>query len=356
MGAEFGVQPEILAAVSSVYFTCFFLVSLVAGYLSDRFGARPVLLAGCTVTAIGGVILTRAGGPMSVVAGCVALGMGGGVIEGMCSALLTRLYPGHERFALNLSQAGYCFGAVAGPFLLAWLVPLGVNWRTCFLLVVLGALANFILFWTSTFPPVPHSGAASALVGRRNLANLRRWPAVQLYIAIFLYVFAESGLSGFLTIYLYEYRAAPEAGAIGALAFFWGVMLVGRLVAGSLPPWLPNQVAICVMMVLGGAAVTLSAGMATWVAVLAAFLVASFFMAGAWPTIVALAATRHPTNASTVVGVTVAAGALGCIFSPLLMGRLYGVIGPASAMAWLGLPLIAGGLLVIARRPRTDYS
>ena len=37
MGNEFGVRPELLASISSIYFVAFFIVSTASGFVSDRF-------------------------------------------------------------------------------------------------------------------------------------------------------------------------------------------------------------------------------------------------------------------------------------------------------------------------------
>jgi hypothetical protein len=68
-------------------------------------------------------------------------------------------------------------------------------------------------------------------------------------------------------------------------------------------------------------------------------------MAGTWPTIVAKAARDNAERASTVVGITVAAGSLGCIVAPPIMGLLFGVVPPSLAMAAPAIPLLAGSAL-----------
>jgi hypothetical protein len=48
------------------------------------------------------------------------------------------------------------------------------------------------------------------------------------------------------------------------------------------------------------------------------------------------------------VGITVAAGSLGCIVAPPVMGLLFDLVPPALAMAAPAVPLLAGGLLAAA--------
>jgi hypothetical protein len=77
-------------------------------------------------------------------------------------------------------------------------------------------------------------------------------------------------------------------------------------------------------------------------------------MGGAWPTAVALTGARHRRRASTVVGVTVAIGALGCVVAPPVMGTLFQVTDPGAVMALPAIPLLLGGLLSLPVPRRMD--
>jgi len=349
MAAEFNTRPEVLAAISSVYFVAFVSVSLVAGFASSRYGTRLPLLLGGMCTCAGGLIFLLGRGPAALVLGALAMGAGGGATEGMCSALLAGLFPGRERFVVSISQAGYCFGAIAGPFLMSIFLPLGVNWRIFFAPVAALALLNVILFAGSRFPS---SRPEDQLSPRAAVGVLRRPSVRQWCFVVFLYVLAEAGLTSFLNIYLFEYEGAQEGVAIQAIALFWGVMLAGRLLTGLLPASVADRKLIVGGMSLGAVLVAALLVVSGWGPSLAVILLASFAMAGAWPTAVALTAVENRDVSSTAVGVTVAFGAVGCIVSPLVMGRLFGLVPPAVAMVAPALPLIAGALLALPRPVR----
>jgi MFS family permease len=389
MGDEFGVRPEILASISSIYFVAFFLVASASGFFSDRFGAKPPLLFGSLMTVAGGLIFASAHDVATLVIGAIVMGMGGGATEGMCTALLARIFPGRERFVVGVSQAGYCFGAIAGPYVMGIFLPLGVSWRLFFLPVAAMALANFGLFVGSRFPENQDAGTGRHGEGERGRRGdgetrrrgeaervavlavsesdassgtaggapaepplLRRPGVLRWCVVVFLYVTAETGLVSFVNIYLSQYRGAPERAAIQAISWFWAVMLVGRLLCSILPPAFADRRLIVGAMTGGAAAVLLAIPMPAWPGALGALLLASFLMAGTWPTIVAKAARDNPDRASTVVGITVAAGSLGCIIAPPVMGYLFVVAPPALAMAAPAIPLLAGSALAAWSSPR----
>jgi fucose permease len=386
MGDEFGVRPELLASISSLYFVAFFLISTGSGFVSDRFGAKAPLLFGSAMTMTGALVFGTAHSAATLVAGAVIMGMGGGATEGMGTAVLARIFPGRERFVVGVSQAGYCFGAIAGPFIMGIFLPLGVSWRLFFIPVAALALVNFVLFAGSRFPDHEHTeirkegeirrraprtacgvrdvetgpsavdtsiGTANGTTIKRSSepAVLRRPGVLRGCAVVFLYVTAETALVSFVNIYLFQYRGAPERAAIQAISWFWAVMLVGRLLCSVLPPELADRKLIAGGMIGGAAALLLSIPASGWPGALAAILLASFLMAGTWPTAVAKAARDNADRGSTVVGITVAAGSLGCIVAPPVMGLLFGAVPPSLAMAAPAIPLLAGSALA-AYAPR----
>ena len=319
-------------------------------------GIRAPLLFGNLMTMCGGLIFASAHGAAPLVIGAMVMGMGGGATEGMCTALLARIFPGRERFVVGVSQAGYCFGAIIGPLVMGILLPLGVSWRLFFIPVAALALANFVLFATSRYPPNEHAqraagpeAAADPAFNAPEAVSLLRGPGVLRWcVIILLYVLAETALISFVNLYLFEYRGAPERVAIQAIAWFWAIMLVGRLLCSVLPATLADRKLIAGAMLSGATAILLTIPMPGWPGALAAILAASFLMAGTWPTIMATTARENAGRASAVVGITVAAGAVGCILAPPIMGLLFGLIPPALAMAAPAIPLLAGAMLAAA--------
>ena len=272
MGGEFGVRPELLASITSLYFVTFFIVSSASGFVSDRWGIRAPLLFGNLMTMCGGVIFASAHSAAPLVMGAMVMGMGGGATEGMCTALLARIFPGRERFVVGVSQAAYCFGAIIGPLVMGILLPLGVSWRLFFIPVAALALANFVLLATGRYPPNEHALRAAGPVDAAGPASdapeavsLLRGPGVLRWCAvILLYVLAETALVSFMNLYLFEHRAAPERVAIQAIAWFWAIMLVGRLLCSVLPVRLADRKLIVSAMLSSATAILLTIPMPGW--------------------------------------------------------------------------------------------
>ena len=103
-------------------------------------------------------------------------------------------------------------------------------------------------------------------------------------------------------------------------------------------------------MLLSGASLACQGVDSTWTTAIVWFAITGFIFSGTWPLIVGLSATRNPGYSGTVVGITVAAGAIGCITAPPILSYLFIYTSPTLAVASLSAPLILGAILVMTVR------
>jgi fucose permease len=352
MSVTFGVAAEDLATATAVQFTGFFLASIIGGIMADRIGKRRVLLAGAALVAAGAAVWAAAGRLPGVFAGAFVMGLGGGVLESMCTALLADLFPTRRRFVLNLSQVAYCVGAVGGPVLMGWLLPLGVSWRLFFGGTAVGSVLLWFVFLGSRHGAAPAATAtAQALPAPRPRLGLSVWVPC---LAIFLYVTAETGTATFLTVYLAQAKAAPERWAIVGLALFWGTMMVGRLLCALLPEDHPHERVVAALLTIGALCSVAHLGVADWQGDLWLFALTGLAFAGTWPLIIGLATARHPRQTGTVVGLAAGIGSVGCILAPPLLRPLVASTRPATAFALAGILLVLAAGIILIPCPATD--
>ena len=348
-GREFGIRPETLANVSALQFGGFFVAGVLGGVLADRAGKRVVLQAGCVLLLAGALVWSAARQAPTAYVGGLLMGFGGGILEGICAALLAELFPTRRKFVLNMSQVAYCVGAVGGPALMGWLLPLGLSWRVFFRGLAALSLVPLLLFAVAPFPPLPKAGTPAA--GRSGCAAR---DLVVLCVLLFLYVIAETGVVVFMAPYLQQRLAAPERWAILGISVFWLAMVVGRVACALVPEGQAYESTIGLLFALSGLSIAAQWWAGGWVASLLLFAATGLFFAGTWPLIVGLAAARSGNASGRVVGITVACGALGCVVAPPLFGPV--LAGATPRLAFLGLAGCLGlGLIVLglwARGPR----
>ena len=180
------------AAVSAAA-TVNFLIMGVAGFawgaLSDRFGTRPVVLAGAVLLGLGLVLASRATGPLQfVLAYGVIVGLSAGSFFVPMMAAVTAWLPERRSLAVSLVSAGMGVAPMTISPLAAWLLT-SYDWRVAQLTIGLGVWLLLIpaaLFIRPAPQPegaVPLGGANAAPMGAREA--LRSTPFIVLAATFF---------------------------------------------------------------------------------------------------------------------------------------------------------------------------
>jgi fucose permease len=344
------VSMGALAQVAAVQFAGFFIAAVAGGILADHVGKKCILLTACGLMLAGSVVWSLANNLPAAFAGGALMGLGGGVIESMSSTVLSDLFPDRRKFILNLSQVIYCAGAVAGPVIMGWLLPLGISWRVCFAGIAGAGLILTFLFARAILP-VPaederiHLAALKAIVHRRTF--------ILPCIAIFLYVLTETGVIVYGNAYLQTVHHAPERWAILFLSFFWIGMMAGRWGCALIPERIPYTPLIAGFLVIAALTLILQQWAGGWVSSLVLLTLTGTAFCGIWPLIVGLSASLNSGYSGTVLGVTIAAGSLGCVAAPTMLNTLFARVPPAAIFPITAVPLLLAALaLLLIRQER----
>src|SRR3954452_2242903 len=115
---KFGFSSLVLTTVFATYAVTLVGTLLVGGRLADRFGRRPVILAGLAVAAVALVVFTAASSTWWLYAARALQGVAVGLISGPATAALVEIDPQRDRarpaLLAGLAQA---VGSGLGPLL-----------------------------------------------------------------------------------------------------------------------------------------------------------------------------------------------------------------------------------------------
>ena len=251
MTAEFGWTRTEFSSVIAIAALCNALVMPVAGYLVDRFGARPIIaigtLLGCSAYAA--LSLARSYGEFVAIL-VVAVTLGNLASYPAFMTLTQRWFDKRLGFALAITSTGLAAGVAVFSYLIARTIA-AQGWREAFLIVGVTALAiglaNVVFLVRDT--ATPPAGEAKPATGQTNSSTLGQ--ALQtrdfwLYSASFtLIIFAVVGCNFHLPALLSDRGASVGAiasvVAIGSLGSLFGRLFTGimldrfsvRLVAGT---------------------------------------------------------------------------------------------------------------------------
>lgn len=319
--------------------TASFFMLFVVGPLIDRFGQKPVLIAGSLFLSAAILLLTRA---RSLSAACALMflaGTGSAGLNGGVNTLINHLHKNNRSRAFNLSNIFFGLGAVTLPCLAGWLLKSGGLFN---LLVITSALSLLpaLLFSLGVFPPGAAVNDFRLGEAVRTLAN----PLVALFaLVIFFYTGLEASLG------IWSRTAMVDSWKVSApldqfiLAGYWGALITGRLLAGTTFKDIPSHTLVL------SCAIGSAAG-------LGAFLVAPsvYVAAGAlwfsglcfapiFPSTMGSAGENLSGYTGTVFSLLIAVGVLGAV----LLSTGVGKIAASSSLNGAFRVILASGVLML---------
>jgi MFS family permease len=159
MSEAMGWSRTGISAAALLSFLCMGIGSFAWGALSDRFGARLVVLSGGALLGLGLVTASRAStlGEFQLLFG-VIVGFGAGSLFTPMTAETTRWFTRHRSLAVALVSAGLSLGSATAAPLARWLIS-SYDWRVA--MMVIGDLV-----WVIVIP-------AALLIRKPPVAALR---------------------------------------------------------------------------------------------------------------------------------------------------------------------------------------
>ena len=318
------------------------LAMLVAGPIADRWGFRAMLVTGSSLQALGLFAIAQAGVHWQVLAGGLVLGLGVGLIDPLLSALVCTIYPERRARMSNLLHAFYSIGIVCAVLLVLWLSELGWDWRGVF--TTFAALVVPCVL-TMPFLPLPkQSHQGQTRLPTRQIVFTGAF--AMFLIGIFMAAAAEMGPASWLPSFVE--RAAKGArwqGGLGLLLF--GVtMAIGRLSASAIVHRLGTR-----RMLMAGGVVCAASLLLAALDVSATFTifwltVLGFGVSSFWPTILGAAGDRYPQAGASLYSLLSAAGGMGCMVAPIVIGLAADEMGLRVGMAVLAAAPLAMMLTV----------
>jgi MFS family permease len=327
------------------------LSELPWGVATDRFGDRPVLVAGLATTALAllamALFLVPSAGTVPAlalfVAAMAAVGLLGGSVNGSSGrAIMSWFGEGERGLAMSIRQTAVPLGGAIGAVLLPWLAA------THGFVAVFGALAllcgaSCLLAWRWVYEP-PHAHAAAKAAAARKRGPLADPVIRRLALGIGLLCVPQFAVLTFATVFLHDFAHLDRAGISGAMAAVQIGAMAMRVWSGrhtdkhgNRRSYLRGSALIAGASFVALAAVS-SVGHAWSVAALVPLLVFAGVCVSAWHGVAyaELATLAGAGRAGTALGMANTACYLGLFLVPLAIPHLL------AASSWAGVWLVSG--------------
>jgi MFS family permease len=332
---DFGASRGSVALVFSLAGFVYFSVGMISGPLADRWGARPIAMAGMLLVALGLILASRAGTLLQVYAAYgLGIGLGVGCAYVPVVGAVQRWFLERRGFASGLAVSGIGVGTLLLPPLATALIR-GFGWRAAYL--VLGILAAVLGLGAAALieddprrrglePDGRMQATAQASQPQRGLSVTE---AIRTPRFLGLYAACLVGSLGMfvplvhLVPYAADHRIAPTRavlllGAIGVGS------TTGRFFLGGIADRMGRD-ALLVAMYAG-----MAASVALWAAATAFWSLAAFALAfglfyGGWVAILPAVIADHfgTRRVSGIIGVLSTSAAIGTLIGPSAAGFMF---------------------------------
>ncbi len=237
IGHAFGAGPDQVQLTLSLYIAAFALAQLLCGPLSDRFGRKPVLLAGMSIFTLASLLCAFAPTIELLYLGRALQALGGATGPVLGRAAVRDIYGPQEAGRILSYMASTMAIAPAAAPIVGGLLLVYYGWESTFLALALYGALMVMVIALLLREPLPDEHRQSIRPGA-ILANFRMLLSRRIYVGYTLTnAAAFSGLFAFLSgssFVLIEFLGVPPTHygmyfAIGVGGFLCGTLLGGRL-------------------------------------------------------------------------------------------------------------------------------
>jgi fucose permease len=345
----FGVPLDALGAVFLTTVCGYLAASLAASWVVDRIGVAMLLSLSAFGTAVSLLGYALAPSWWIIVALGLVAGLAAGAID---TGLNSYVALAHSPRLLAWLHACFGLGAASGPVIMTTVLEAGQPWRLGYAIVGVAQVGLGICFlvtrgrWQVSrdlTPPAPLRGAnigcadiiSDAERGEQTSSDaialphagalrLRSEPAVWLSVILFLiYTGVETTAGSWAYTLFVEGRAISPQMAGLAVSAFWGALALGRVLAGLIANDISpvTLLRFCMFGMLAGA-VILWADLSPWLSFAGLGLI-GLAAAPIFPAMIGVTPARFgAAQATTLIGMQVAAASLGITVLPAMAGVL----------------------------------
>jgi MFS family permease len=305
-------------------------VAAFAGALTDRFGAGAALSAGLAMWAV--LVAVQAISPrLALFVPAFALGMAAGGLIDVVMNIVAADALAHEPGRLVRFHGLFNAGGVAGAIATGIVLRAGGSWRGAWAGVAVIALLTAVATRRARIPEPPKSNHVSML---RALASLRHEGLLVLAIVFGAAAMIEGGIATWGILYLRAHLGLGVLAGVSAYVVGQSLATLTRIAGGPMIGALGTRRAVVIGASLAAAGIGAEAMFGNVAIAAMGLAAAAVGISVVWPLLLADVnnEARHPALA---IGGVTAAGYLGMVAGPPIVGVISGILGLRAGLLFL---------------------
>ncbi|MDT7828666.1 MFS transporter [Pricia sp. S334] len=354
---SFDLSLTLTGLLPFTFFIAYGIMSIPAGFLSEKYSERALLSISFLVMAVASVTFALFPGYGMFSITLFTLGCCMAVLQVIINPML-RVAGGEEHFAFNSVLAQLVFGGASflSPYLykylvnretssegslsetLRGLVPENLPWASLYFVFAMIAFVLFFYVFLTKYPKFEKTEEEKA--GDRSSYRdlLRNKWTILYFLGIFCYVGTEQGVGNWISQFLYQYHGLqPQTVGADTVSYFWAMLTVGCLLGLLLLKFMDSRklliLATSITILSLILALTGSAQMA-----LIGFPMVGFFISVMYSIIFSLALNSVKEHHGSLSGI-LCTGIAGGAVIPFIVGGLGEMMTLRSGMFFLLVPL-----------------
>jgi fucose permease len=316
----------------------FFVLSVPAGVLQDKYGKKNMLMIGMVIQAVGlGLPFVHYSFPM-MFASFILLGIGNTIIQVSANPLLQDVSPADKLASfLSTSQFVKAIISFSGPLIAAFMASFFGDWRL--VLAVYGFTSLLGALWLLLTPIVESKPDRKPATFASCFSLLKNRFVAFMALSIFLIVGVEVATNTNISnILISKYGITMERAAWGISAFFAGET-ISRLIGAIILNWIKPRIFLLITALISLAGVAGVFVSPVFSIALVSIFIIGFGAGNMFPIIFSLSLEKMPDRANEISGLLIMAVSGGAVI-PLVMGLVSTTISPIASIAVLGICLL----------------
>ncbi len=309
----------------------FFVLSVPAGILQDKFGKRNMLNIGMLIQAVGlGLPFVSYSFGM-MFASFILLGVGNTVIQVSANPLLQDVSPG-EKLASYLSTSQFVKAVISfsGPLIATFVASAFGDWRLVF--AVYGITSMLGAVWLAATPIQESKPDRKPATFASCFGLLSNRFVAFMALSIFLIVGTEVAINTNISnILIAKYGITLEKAAIGISVFFAGET-VARLTGAIILNWIKPRPFLLITALVALAGIVGIFVLPSYFLAFASIFIIGLGAGNMFPIIFSLALEKMPDRANEISGLLIMAVSGGA-FIPPVMGFVSTAVSPMASIS-----------------------